>query len=195
MNSGKISNTYTISFLCNRYSIWIKKEKGHLEQLSDFLIQKESELRRHPEFEEILEADLNALVDFKKTLGIKQLVTDTSFGTPADEDVSISVAATPSPSTTASSRRGATSTLSKGSRASRRSGMSAQSELSPLYEEEDDAEKNSVDSDDDDDNEEGDPSPTPQKRRRLDSYSRRGTERTIKEENEKDESGSEGSED
>ena len=157
----------------DRYSIWIKKEKSHLEQLSDFLLQKESKLRRHPEFEEILEADLNALSDFKKTLGIKQRVTtDTSFGT-ADGDPSISVAATPSPSA-ASSRRGTSSALSKGSRTSRRSGMSTQSDLSPLYEE-DDAQNKARDSDGEDDNE-SDASPTPQKRRRLDSYSKRSAE-------------------
>ena len=174
-----------------------------MEQMSNFLIEKETELRRHPEFGEVHEDDLNALADFKKSLGIKRVAIDTSFSTA--DDRSFSVAATPSPSTAASggsSRRGTLSAMSKGSRASRRSGMSTQSELSPLLEE-DDTENNGSDGDSDRDCNESDGSPTPQKRRRLDSSHRaehssvgssitkstyhRGT---ILEENEQDESDS-----
>lgn len=171
--------------ILSKYSIWIKKEKSHLEQLTDFLLEKESQLRRHPEFEEVHDDDLNALSDFKKSLGIKRKVTDDSFGT-ANDDNSFSVA-TPSPATATSSRRGTHSGVSKGSRASRRSNMSSQSELPPLYEE-DDAENDGAD-----ENNESDGSPTPQKRRRLDNGSvgsslKRGS---IPEENEKDDSDSE----
>lgn len=162
--------------------------------MSDFLIEKESELRRHPEFEEVHEDDLKALVDFKKSLGIKR-VADTSFATA--DDTSVSVAATPSPSMAASSRRGTLSALSKGSRTSRRSGMSVQSELSPLYEEDD-----AGDHGGEDDPNESDGSLTPQKRRRLTSSSSQRAEQssvgssitkstyrrgTIPEENEQDE--------
>ena len=157
-------------------------------------MKKEYDLHRHPEFEEVHEDDLNALSDFKKSLGIKQKVTDASFG----NDSSFSVA-TPSPSTGTSSRLGTLSGVSKGSRTSRRSGMSAHSELSPLYEE-DDAENDGGDGGKDD-NGESDGSPTPQKRRRLDSSSKhRGeqssvgssiakskyNQRSIPEENERD---------
>ena len=156
-----------------------------MEQLSDFLLEKESELRRHPEFEEVHDDDLNALSDFKKSLGIKRKVTDDSFGT-ANDDNSFSVA-TPSPATAISSRRGTHSGVSKGSRASRRSNMSSQSELPPLYEEDD------AENDGGDENNESDGSPTPQKRRRLDNGSmgsslKRGS---IPEENEQDASDSE----
>ena len=180
-----------------------------MEQMSNFLIEKESELRRHPEFGEVHDDDLNALADFKKSLGIKRVAVDTSFSTA--DDRSFSVAATPSPSTAASggsSRRGTLSALSKGSRASRRSGMSTQSELSPLLEE-DDTENNGSDGDGDSDRDrdgnQSDGSPTPQKRRRLDSSSSHRAEHssvgssitkstyhrgTIPEENEQDESDS-----
>jgi len=182
--------------ILSKYSIWIKKEKSHMEQVSDFLIEKETKLRRHPEFEEVHDDDLNALSDFKKSLGIKR-VAESSFSTA--DDRSFSVAATPSPSTAASggsSRRGTLSALSKGSRASRRSGISVQSELSPLYEEDDTENGGGDDS-------EG--SPTPQKRRRLDASSNHRADNssvgssitkstyqrgTIMEENEQDESDS-----
>ncbi len=142
-----------------------------MEQLSDFLLEKESELRRHPEFEEVHDDDLNALSDFKKSLGIKQKVVGSSEGNVID-DQSFS-AATPSPATASSSRRGTLSGISKGSRTSRRSGMSVQSELSPLYEEVD---AENVGANDDDENNDSNGSPTPQKRRRLDSPSRRHAE-------------------
>ena len=137
-------------------------------------MEKEFELRRHPEFEEVHEDDLKALADFKRTLGIKQ-TADNYFSTGGDtitaDDRSFSLAATPSPSTApsgGSSRRGTFSTLSKGSRTSRRSGISVQSELSPLLEEED-TENNG--GDDDGGGGGSDASPTPQKRRRLDDDS------------------------
>ena len=172
--------------------------------LSDFLIEKETELHRHPEFEEVHEDDLKALSDFKKSLGIKRIATK-SLGTGGDvvtaENRSISLAATPSPSTAASggsSRRGTMSTLSKGSRTSRRSGISVQSELSPLLEEED------VENNGGGDSGGSDASPTPQKRRRLVESTHRTNRNsagstitnstyhreTIKEENEQDESDS-----
>ena len=178
---------YALLAIRDRYSIWIRKEKEHLEDLTSFLINKEYELRRHPEFDDVHEDDLKALADFKKSLGIKQVV-DTSFQ--STDDRSISVAATPSPSALAGSSR-RLSALSKGSKRSRLSGMSAQSELSPLLEEDNDDESNSGD--------EG--SPTPQKRRRL--HTQRASQNsvtssitkstinrggTIPEENESDES-------
>ena len=138
-----------------------------MEQLSDFLIEKESELRRHPEFDEVHEDDLNALADFKKSLGIKRVVESSYITEAGTDDRSFSVTTTPSPATAMSgtpSRRGLSSTASRGSRASRRSGVSVQSELSPLYEED-----NPGDGGDDD----TEASPTPQKRRRLNSSSHR----------------------
>mmetsp|Transcript_25711 Transcript_25711/g.60278 ORF Transcript_25711/g.60278 Transcript_25711/m.60278 type:complete len:1061 (-) Transcript_25711:319-3501(-) len=192
--------------ILSKYSIWIKKDKSHMSLLSDFLIEKESELHRHPEFEEVHEDDLKALADFKKSLGIKQTASN-AFGNVVGgaittDDRSLSAATTPSPSTAASggsSRRGTFSALSKGSRTSRRSGISVHSELSPLLEEED-AENNGGD---DDDGGGSDASPTPQKRRRLDDDSSHRADRssvgstitnsthhrgTILEENEQEES-------
>ncbi len=163
--------------ILSKYSIWIKKEKNHLEQISDFVMKKEAELRRHPEFEEVHEDDLTALLDFKKSLGIKQKVAiDTSFSV-----------ATPSPSSETPSRHSSNmSGLSKGSRTSRRSEMSNRSELSPLYEEEDAENKGD---DKDGTSNESDGSPTPQKRRRLDASSqqrRSYREGSIPEESESD---------
>ena len=152
--------------LSQRYAIWIKKEKEHLEHVSDYLIEKESELRRHPEFDEVHEEDLNTLADFKKALGIKR-VTEISYetddGASRVDAASYSVA---TPTTTASggsSRRRVSSATSRGSVSSRRSGTSVQSELSPLYEED-----NTMVGEDDTES-----SPTQQKRRQSRSQSSR----------------------
>jgi len=121
-------------------------------------------------------------------LGIKRVADisyETEDGTATFDDRSFSMATTPSPATAASgasSRRRMSSAASRGSRASRLSGMSVQSELSPLYEEEDDTRVDDDDDtrlddddtrlDDDDtrvDDDETEASPTPQKRRRLNS--------------------------
>jgi len=151
--------------ILSKYSMWIKKQKGHLEQLSDYLIAKESELRHHPEFEEVHEDDLNTLADFKKTLGIKRVAEisyDSDDGAPTADDRSYSMATANTLTSGGSSRARPSSAAS---RSSRRSGISVQSELSPLYEEDDDTK---IGEDDDE------LSSTPQKRRRFRSPSSRG---------------------
>ena len=123
---------------------------------------------------------MNALADFKKSLGIKRVADisyETEDGTATFDDRSFSMATTPSPATAASgasSRRRMSSAASRGSRASRLSGISVQSELSPLYEEDDDTrvdedDDTRVDEEDDTrvDDDQTEASPTPQKRRRL----------------------------
>jgi hypothetical protein len=138
--------------LCKRYSTWIKKEKDDLEHLSDFLLSKESELRAHPEFDEVHPDDLRALSTFKESLGIKGFAEMSN----ADEETTMydeqtPTAGTPSPMSAASSRRRISTTDSR----SRTSFQSNLSNLSPLYEDENDEDHAG--------------SPTPQKRRKLDS--------------------------
>jgi hypothetical protein len=146
-----------------KYSIWVKKEKPPLEQLTDYLLQKESELHHHPEYDEVHEDDLRALDEFKRSLGISKRVSYARDATSTAADDYASAMATPSPSTvaSASSSRRRSSTVG-----SQRSRLSVQSNLSPLYEEE--FPRDEVDRED------SDPSPTPQKRRRLNRSSARG---------------------
>lgn len=149
--------------LLAKYSIWVKKEKSQLEQLTDYLLHKESELHHHPEYDEVHEDDLRALDELKRSLGISKRVSYAREATSTGADDYESAMATPSPSTAASanSSRRRSSTIG-----SQRSRLSVQSNLSPLYEEEI--------SRDEDDREDSDNSPTPQKRRRLHRSSGRG---------------------
>lgn len=135
----------------SKYSSWIKKNKAQLETLKDFLFEKESALRTHPEFDEVHEDDLAALRTFKESLGIRetrQISVESTYAqddySAADEDAS--AIATPSPGTASLNRRRSSSIAG-----SQRSRMSTQSALSPLEETE---ERDEV-------------SPSPQKRRRL----------------------------
>lgn len=151
--------------ILTKYLIWIKKEKNQLEQLIDYLLQKESELRNHPEYDEVHEDDLEALDELKRSLGISKRISYARdvTSTVADADDYTSAMATPSPSTVASvaSSRRRSSTVG-----SQRSRLSAQSNLSPLYEEEILR--------DDDEGVDSDSSPTPKKHRRLNGSSLRG---------------------
>jgi hypothetical protein len=149
--------------LLAKYSIWVKKEKAQLEQLTDYILQKESELHQHPEFDEVHEDDLRALDELKKSLGMSKRVSYTREATNTVADDYGSAMATPSPSadtSVTSTSRHRFSTIG-----SQRSRLSVQSNLSPLYEEEIPR--------DEDDLENSDTSPTPQKRRRLENSSRR----------------------
>lgn len=149
-------------YLQIRYSHWIKKENDDLEQLADFIMSKESELRAHPEFDEVHHEDLKALVAFKESLGIHRGVGMSHV----DEETTMyddqtATAGTPSPMSGASSRRRISTTGSR----SRSSVQSNVSNLSPLYEEGDDSDNDKAES------------PTPQKRRRLNSS--RGGDNSI----------------
>lgn len=138
----------------SKYSNWIKKNKSQLEVLKDFIYEKESTLRTHPEFDEVHEDDLSALRSFKESLGMKEgrrnqnSHTQEEYSAPEEQPSAI---ATPSPGAVSSSSRPRISTAS-----SQRSRMSAQSTLSPLYEE-----------DGASDNEGRGVSPSPPKQRRL----------------------------
>lgn len=185
--------------ILSKYSVWVKKERGHLDQLSDYLIEKESELRHHPEVNEVHEDDLSTLADFKRSLGIKrvpEISYETDDGISHADDHSYSMATPTTAASGGSSRRRMSSAASRGSRSSRRSGISVQSELSPLYEEDTRVEDDETES-----------SPTPQKRRRFHSQSSRGegsvessvtkgaySRDTIMEENEQESRGGEDSE-
>ena len=137
--------------MLQKFTSWVKKDKENLDNLTDFLIAKETELRRHPEFDEIHPEDLNSLTNFRKSMGIKGEISYSIVS--GTDGRSISMAESPA-STAVSSRRRISTT---GSRVSRLSGLSIQSELSPLLEEDDDTRV-----------EDGDEtSPTPQKGRQL----------------------------
>jgi hypothetical protein len=138
-----------------KYSTWIKKNKLQLEELKTHLLQKETVLRTHPDFDEVHEDDLAAVRAFKESLGIRETKTRFSESTYTQDDDSVAEdqpIATPSPAAASASSRRRISTAS-----SQRSRLSTQSNLSPLYEEEGVA----------DSEEDRDVSPSPQKRRRL----------------------------
>jgi hypothetical protein len=143
-----------------RYSTWLRKEKKDLEEITDFLLLKEAELRSHVDFNEIHKDDIDALSCFKESLGIKRFAESHQY----DEEATIATRttiATPSPS---SSRRVASTA------GSRRSVQSNMSNLSPLEE---------------GDSQEENDSPTQQKKRRLHSFQnslRSSLSRTVVEE-------------
>ena len=137
--------------MLQKFTSWVKKDKDNLDNLTDFLIAKETELRRHSEFDEVHPEDLSCLANFRKSMGIKGEISYSIVS--GTDGRSISMAESPA-STAVSSRRRTSTT---GSRVSRLSGLSVQSELSPLLEEDDDTRV-----------EDGDEtSPTPQKGRQL----------------------------
>lgn len=145
-----------LSFLCliGKYANWVKKDKSQLAEAKDLFLDKQHELRGHPDYGDVHAEDLNHLRAFANLLGIPQR----ELSLAVDDETTVytdytSNVATPTPAT-ASSRRNRTSTAG-----STRSRMSGQSTLSPLYEEEDRV-------DDDDETTEA---TTPTKRRRLDS--------------------------
>jgi hypothetical protein len=144
-----------------------------MEEITDFLLSKESEIRSHADFSEIHEDDLAALATFKENLGIRRVVVNSHY----DEETTIATRttiATPSPS----SSRKPTSTAG-----SRRSVQSNISNLSPLEEEE---------------NREEDDSPTPQKKRRRLSFQnslQSGMTNTVVEEEEEEHSDRDGTSD
>ncbi|KAL3912367.1 MAG: hypothetical protein SGARI_001195, partial [Bacillariaceae sp.] len=140
-------------------------EQDDLEELTDFVLSKESELRSHSEFSEVHEDDLEKLREFKESLGIKRAAEISYY----DEETTIATRttiATPSPSS--SRKRTAASS-------SRRSVQSNVSNLSPLEE---------GDSHDEDE------SPTPQKRRRLMSTQSSMTKTVVMEEDAEEDSDS-----
>jgi hypothetical protein len=137
--------------MLQKFTSWVKKDKDNLDNLTDFLIAKETELRRHSEFDEVHPEDLSCLANFRKSMGIKGEISYSIVS--GTDGRSISMAESPA-STAVSSRRRTSTT---GSRVSRLSGLSVQSELSPLLEEDDDTRV-----------EDGsETSPTPQKGRQL----------------------------
>jgi hypothetical protein len=150
-----------------RYTTWLRKEQEDLEEITDFLLSKEAELRSHSDFNEIHDDDLEALSAFKESIGIKRTAESSHY----DEETTIATRttiATPSPS----SSRKAASTVG-----SRRSVQSNMSNLSPL-EEGDSLEEHD--------------SPTPQKKRRLPSSQnsmQSSISRTVVEEEDHDSAG------
>jgi len=64
-----------LSFLSilSKYASWIKKDKQAKKEIQSFMDEKEFELRRHEEFEDVHVDDLAALAAFRKDLGLKNL--------------------------------------------------------------------------------------------------------------------------
>jgi hypothetical protein len=140
--------------ILSKYSMWIKKNKEQMDVLKAFILEQEDALYANPEVDEVHEDDLAALNAFKASLGItstgKPSYTQDDYTTTGDDHTS--AVATPSPGRmpTGSKRRISTA-------GSQRSRYSTQSNLSPLPEE--DATEGGQDN----------LSPSPQKRRRLNS--------------------------
>ncbi|KAL3920710.1 MAG: hypothetical protein SGILL_003121, partial [Bacillariaceae sp.] len=169
LDDGVYENGARLPFLSIlvKYSSWIKKERDDLEELADFVLSKESELRSHPDFDDVHDDDKKALEVFKENLGIRRIAESSYY----DDETTIATRttlATPSPS---SSRK----KTPAGS--SRRSVQSNVSNLSPL--EEGDSDDEEVHS-------------TPQQRRRLMSAQSTMSKTVVMEEEEQgsDSSGS-----
>ena len=56
--------------ILSKYSTWMKKSRENREILAGALFAKETELRSHPEFDEVHEDDLRCILEFKQSLGI-----------------------------------------------------------------------------------------------------------------------------
>jgi len=53
-----------------KYAHWIKRDPAHQNTISEYLHEKELELKRHEDFEEVHEDDLAALAEFRTALGL-----------------------------------------------------------------------------------------------------------------------------
>lgn len=127
-----LGSRFPFLLILSKYSNWAKKNKGGLEDLKQFILEKEDALKAHPEFNEVHEDDLKALRAFKESLGMEVQVSQVVSQDDDSSEDDRSTAGTPSPSksSTASSKRRISSASSKRSR------LSTQSNLSPLEEEE-----------------------------------------------------------
>ena len=133
--------------LMTKYSHWIKKNRGQLSVVRDHLLTKEEIFRAHPEFDDVHEDDIDSLVRFKASIGITESMQRAPRSEYEQGFAGGSAAATPSPADASISSRKRMSTGG-----SKRTRVSNQSNLSPLYESE---------------AEESEDSPSPQKRRKL----------------------------
>lgn len=127
-----LGSRFPFLLILSKYSNWAKKNKYGLEDLKQFILDKEDALKSHPEFNEVHEDDLKALRTFKESLGMEvDIAKVVSQDDDSDDDDDKSTVETPSPSksSSASSRRRISTTSSKRSR------LSTQSNLSPLEEE------------------------------------------------------------
>ncbi|CAJ1942584.1 unnamed protein product [Cylindrotheca closterium] len=145
-----LGSRFPFLMVLSKYSNWAKKNKYGLEDLKQFILEKEEVLKSHPEFNDVHEDDLKALRTFKESLGMEVEIAQVVSQDDESSEDDGSAVGTPSPSksSTASSRRRISTA------GSQRSRLSTQSNLSPLEEEE-------GDSDDED------MSPSPPKRRRV----------------------------
>ena len=144
-----LGSRFPFLLILSRYSNWAKKNKYGLEDLKQFILEKEEVLKSHPEFNDVHEDDLKALRTFKESLDMEVEVAQVVSQDDESSEDDKSAVGTPSPSksSTASSRRRISTA------GSQRSRLSTQSNLSPLEEE--------GDSDDEE------MSPSPPKRRRV----------------------------
>lgn len=145
-----------------KYAGWIKKNKTFREALANVLLDKESALRMHPEFDEVHQDDLQCIRNFQAALAIsvpkrQSLSRETPMS--LDESSGIGRLSRQSVGTPGSRVRSTGSSRQMSATSSQRSRVSIQSNLSPL-----------IESPEDTNNEPGDEissSPSPQKRRRL----------------------------
>ena len=129
----KCFKTYhlTISFL-HRYLVWVRKKNRQLSIIRAEFNQKEYEVRTHPDYDNVLESDIEAMALFRKAgnLGAYVVEDDTTVGGRSHAASSI-----------ASSRTGSIFRQRRpsvgGSISSVPSKVSTQGSLSPLPEEKD----------------------------------------------------------
>lgn len=143
--------------ILSKYSTWIRKNKSYCEVLGHLLFAKESALRSHPDFDEVHEDDLRCIRDFQESLGLTaSKMRRLSQELPKTLDVSHDGTVVRTTATPGSTARSIGSRRPLSAAGSQRSGLSVQSNLSPLMESPEDRETDA-----------GNDSPSPQKRRRL----------------------------
>jgi cohesin complex subunit SA-1/2 len=59
--------------LLAKYASWAKKDKKHKSEISDYVDGLESDMRNHPEFDEVHADDLESLATFRNIMGLKAL--------------------------------------------------------------------------------------------------------------------------
>ncbi len=65
-----VGSRLTFLPIFGKYARWVKKNAPYMDDIEDYLEDKELELRKHEEFQEVHEDDLAALEDFRKELGL-----------------------------------------------------------------------------------------------------------------------------
>lgn len=112
-----------LSFTCFRYLSWIKRNKNHVELLRQQFNEKEAELRNQPEYEDLVDWDLETLAQFRKDGGFGRFVDESSVAATATLADDVSHEGTP---------EGAAETRKQNPRMSVSSNISLRSKQTPL---------------------------------------------------------------